>query len=175
MNAFRMLSVVLLGVVPLVGAGCSSGLVTVPVTGTVRYRGEPLPGAAVIFRAPRPGAAASAPASMIMATATTDAAGRFAVVTTLGGSVAKRGAVVGRHKVIISKYVPPAGMTEARYQELLQSEAKAMNDRGFTTEAERAPARVELLPARYADAAATTLEADVTAGKPNDFTFDLKD
>ena len=171
MRAFRLLSVGLLFVVPLVGAGCSSGPVTVPVTGTVRYRGEPLPGAAVIFRAPRPGAAAS----MVMATATTDAAGRFAVVTTLGGSVAKRGAVVGRHKVIISKYVPPAGMTEARYQERLQREAKAMNDRGFTTEAERAPARVELLPPRYADASATTLEAEVAAGKPNDFTFDLKD
>jgi len=121
---------------------------TVPVTGRITYRGQPLEGARVMFYTPggRP------------ATGTTDKDGRFRLETFSTSD----GALLGEHTVVISKYVSPLGGDPlAPGQEKLW-------------EGGPPPIR-QLIPARYTTPAASPLRAKVTAEGPNDFSFDLTD
>jgi hypothetical protein len=152
----------------LASTGCGPQRGTLPVVGTVRYRGEPLADATVIFKAQQADQGAA-----VLATATTDPAGRFSLVSQFGPREVVQGAVQGRHVVVISKYVPPKGMPANQYQRLIEMENRAVEERGFATAKETAPAKVQLLPPHYSDPADTTLEAIVAVGSANDFLFDL--
>lgn len=160
-----LLAVTMLCLLPM---GCGPQRGTLPVVGTVRYRGEPLADATVIFKAQQADQGAA-----VLATATTDQAGRFSLVSQFGPREVVQGAVQGRHVVVISKYVPPKGMPADQYQRLIEMENRAVEERGFATAKETAPAKVQLLPPRYSDPADTTLEAIVAVGSANDFLFEL--
>jgi hypothetical protein len=127
------LLLVTLGCLALAG-GCGPNLPAVaPVKGTVTWRGLPVVGAAVMFM----------PGNGRPATGTTDADGHFHLSTF--GQV--DGALLGHHKVSITKSVP---ISDAPY----------------------APERSEI-PPNYANTATSGLEVDVTAAGPNDFPFEL--
>ena len=91
--AYRLLPCVLLGTITFL-AGCgggSTGAEIVPVKGTVKYQGKPVPKLSVAF----------IPQEGTLAYGTTDANGQFALMTNKAGD----GAKVGTYKVAIS-YVP---------------------------------------------------------------------
>ena len=121
--------------------GCgSSQPKTLPVTGTVFYRGAAVEGAEVMFMA------TDGPS----ARGTTDAQGRFRLMTFKPGD----GAVAGSYKVAVTKReeMPDPKQPDSPY--------KLTRD---------------LLPARYRNPAQTDLTAEVKAGQPNDFRFELVD
>jgi hypothetical protein len=135
---------VLLGVFVFV-AGCSGGSdapVTVPVKGVVKYQGKPIPKLSVAF----------IPDKGMLATGTTDAAGKFELMTNKPGD----GAMVGSYKVAIN-FVP--------------DEVPVMP--GFPGEKE---APTSPIPTKYADASTSglTQTVDKDASK-NNFTFELTD
>jgi len=77
--------------------GCGPGKpATVPVSGTVTLDGSPLEGASVTFTPAAGGR---------LATGTTDASGKFTLMTFAAGD----GAIVGSHKVGVSKMEAAAG------------------------------------------------------------------
>ena len=119
----------------LLVAGCSGSNrpSLAPVSGVVTWRGDPVAGAEVMFM----------PTGGRPATGTTDADGRYRLSTFAKDD----GALVGRHKVTITKRVP-------------------INDQPY------APERSEI-PANYGTAATSGLEADVAAPGPNEFEFPL--
>ena len=104
---------------------------------------------------------------------TTDQQGRFSLLTQVGGQTTLRGAIPGQHRVIISKFVPPPGMTEEAYQQKLAAEKQAMESRGFVTPEEMTPPQVELLPVKYSHPQQSTLSAVVEKRGKNDFRFEL--
>lgn len=129
--------------------GCRpAGLKTVPVSGAVLYRGQPIAGARVTFRCE------SSPRSAV---GTTSAEGEFAL-STMG---AKDGAVAGVHQVTILTLTPEAiaKMSNAEQEALGRGESVP----GST------------LPTRYASFEKSPLSATVEAGKKNYFRFDLTD
>lgn len=144
---FRMLGrcCVLSGVcIALIGCsgGPSDAPVTVPVTGVVTYQGKPVAKLSVAF----------IPDKGMLATGTTDAQGKFSLMTKKPGD----GAAVGTYKVAIN-FVP--------------DEVPPMP--GFPG-SEKTPESP--IPAKYADVTTSGLTqvVDKDASK-NNFTFDLKD
>jgi len=136
-----MLTITLGPMVLLMTAGCGDDRAeTVAVTGTVTYRQQPVEGARVMFMA------AKGPS----ASGTTDAEGRFELMTFEPGD----GAVVGSHKVLISKKeeIPDSSGADSPY--------KMTRD---------------LLPPRYGNPAQSGLTADVQSDGKNDFPFELSD
>jgi hypothetical protein len=88
----KIFSSVLCLVVLTAFSGCGSGgPATVPVTGIVLLDDKPLEGAGVTFMS----------STGIIATGTTDSAGKFTLTTI--GDPAKAGAVPGKHKVGVAK------------------------------------------------------------------------
>jgi hypothetical protein len=80
----------IVGVAGLLCLGCGRGVPrTAPVSGVVKYRGQPVAGASVMFM----------PAGQRAATADTDESGRFKLSTFSSGD----GAIVGTHSVTIVK------------------------------------------------------------------------
>ena len=118
--------------VAIAGCGGPTGPKPAPVTGTVTRGGEPLSGADVMFM-PQDGAPSSGK---------TDASGRFELLYNDG----RPGAVVGKHRVVISlpgpELPPPTG------------------------EEEEPPADVQPAEEFYK-------EAEVKSSGENDFTFDV--
>jgi hypothetical protein len=149
-------------------SGCGQRHDVVPVQGIIRYRDEPLAGATVIFKTTREDGV-----NPLIASAITSADGRFSLVSQFGPREVVKGTLVGRHSVIISKFVPPAGISPEEYRRLIELETQAVETRGFATAKEAAPLQVELLPPRYSDATSTILKAEVSLRAANDFTFDL--
>jgi hypothetical protein len=160
----RLVPLVLAGTVLGLASGCGQGPKLVPVTGTVLYRGQPLAGATVVFV---PRGEPSGPA--LLATGLTDAEGRFSLRTHVGPAVTREGAVPGGHRVTVSKFVPPGGMTEEEYQQKVAAAGQAVYSATGSV-----PAKVQLVPPRYSDSQKTELAATVTAGGNNDFPFDLR-
>lgn len=115
---------------------------TAPVAGRVLLDGKPVADAAVLFQPVDGG---------VPARGGTDAEGRFRLSTFARDD----GAIVGRHRVVVSKVV---------------GETVAANELGL--EAAPAPAAQPkaVLPPRYADPATTSLEATV---EPEGTTIDL--
>jgi len=97
----------LLGLVLLLALGCGTGRKIVPVSGTVTFNGKPLAGATVSFQpiAP-PGTVEAGPGSQ----AKTNDNGEF----TLKLSTGENGAVVGKHRIIISLLNEQIGDGDAR-------------------------------------------------------------
>ena len=124
--------------VALVGCGGSDRSETVPVQGQVLYRGQPVAEAQVMFL----------PENDRPANATTDAEGKFVLTTFETGD----GAVVGAHRVSITKMAP---------RDPQSSDPYAMPK--------------SLLPPRYGQPMSSGLTAEVTSSGPNDFTFELID
>jgi hypothetical protein len=122
----------------LAAAGCGKAKpATAPVTGRVLLDGKPLAGAAIMLEPVSGG---------VPARGSTGGDGSF-TLSTFGRD---DGALVGRHRVSVSKFVV---------------EAVAANELGL--EAAPAPAGLQpkaSLPARYADAKTSGLEATVEAG-----------
>jgi hypothetical protein len=126
------------------GGGASDAPETVPVKGVVTYKGQPVPKLSVGF-IPDGGKGK-------LASGTTDAAGKFALMTDKPGD----GAVVGPYKVAIS-FVP--------------DEIPEMP--GFPGSEKKVESPI---PAKYADSATSGLKqtVDKDASK-NNFTFELTD
>jgi hypothetical protein len=137
----------LLGVI----SGCGSGPKLNPVTGTVKYKGNAVPGATVTFRLQEA-------KNATMAIGTTDAQGQFELTTYQAG----KGAAAGKYKVTVTKFTTPGSGGAGG-----ASDMKA----AFT---QKTPVERNELPAKYADRTGTPLEKTVVAGK-NDFPLDLTD
>ena len=133
-------------------AGCSSGnaLGTVPVSGKVTYKGQPVEGATVTFQ----GEGDARPA-----TAITAADGTYHLTT-----LDSPGAIPGTYTVLVEKIETPAELNK-----LVSMEDAAKNA------AKPLPQPKKLLPAKYADAAKTPLKHEVKKGQSNTFDLTLAD
>ncbi len=150
----RMLSASLVVILGMGLAGCQSRPTdpnrpkTVPVSGVVTYKGQPVEGATVTF---------VSTAGKHGAVGTTDAAGQFALTT----FAPKDGAVPGTYQVAIQKTVlegaPPEGAT------------------GKGGEEPPAGTPKDLLPAKYKDASKSGLTVEVKEPGVKDLKFDLTD
>ena len=85
-------------------AGCGGGPARdakwpepVPVSGTVRYEGEPLADAQITF---------SPEGTGYLATGTSDAEGRYTLMTRFSRSFEEEGVVPGKYKVLVGKFLP---------------------------------------------------------------------
>lgn len=123
---------------------------SVPVSGTVTYKGSPVEGATVAFH----GGSASVPA-----TGVTDASGKFK----LSSYDPNDGAPAGSYKVTVTKKKIEGG---ASGKMSMEEAAKA----GPATAKE-----TDLLPAKYANLEMTPLTATVEKGKTNDIPLTLED
>lgn len=149
----RMLPV-MSAVVLLVVAGCQSKPTdptrpkTVPVSGVVTYKGQPVEGATIMF---------VSTAGKRGAVATTDASGKFTMTT----FEPKDGAIPGTYQVAIQKTIvegaPPEGAT------------------GKAGEEPPAGTPKDLLPAKYKDASKSGLTVEVKEGGTKDLKFELTD
>jgi hypothetical protein len=137
-----------------IGCGSNSPEL-VPVRGTVTWQAKPLAGASVTF----------IPQSGSIAVATTDDNGQFEMRTG-----ADYGCVIGPAVVTVScmknsaAALPPT-MTPDEMQKMAMSGElqKSMSVAGQS-----------LIPEKYGVASTSGLTAEVTAGKTNEFQFDLK-
>jgi hypothetical protein len=129
--------------------GCRGGnaeLGTVRVSGTVRFKGQPVADAIVNFLSPTPG--------LRGAVGKTDASGRFELTTLTPGD----GAMPGSYGVVISK------------QEGLPTDSKPT---GLPDT--KPPQGKDLLPSKYKTTSTSGLTADVKARGTNRFDFDLQE
>lgn len=124
-------------------AGCGSP--TVPVTGTITYKSQPVADANIVFTPTSGGAGAT---TGKIATGRTDALGKFALTTEKPGD----GALPGEYTVSITPGLPPPDEENYDYSE------------------EPPPP----FPMRYTSSTSSDLRATVKAGS-NDFPFELKD
>ncbi len=119
---------------------------TVPVKGTVTYKGEPVEGAAVVFF----GAGRQA-------TAETDGDGAFSLTTFEPND----GAIPGEYTITIAK--------------LESVEAPTTGDPGREPPKTNGAKPKSLIPSKFGNPQESKLKESVTAGAPNEFTFDLND
>jgi len=136
--------------VALVAGGCSRSSGLVPVTGTVTYKGQPVPGATVVFM----GSENTRPA-----TAVTQADGSYSLMT-----LDAKGAMPGSYTAIVTKTDAPSASGEPPSME---EAAKQVN--------RPPPPPKDLLPAKYSDAARSPLKFEVKAGQKNHFDLQLAD
>jgi hypothetical protein len=166
--AWSWMAVVLIGFLPLAGCG-SRHPATIVVTGTVRHNAAPLDAATIVFKTDHPNTGRP-----LIATGSTDGSGRFTLLSRFGPRDVGRGAAPGRHRVTISKFVPPSGMSSEAYQSLVDVYTKSIEEKGNALPPDTPPPMVQLLPPKYSDANAATLSADVISGGKNEFVFDLE-
>lgn len=154
--------------VALVLTGCNGGLNldTVPVTGTVMMDGKPVEGAAVTFSPEGAGHAAAA---------VTDASGKFQLTTDTAGD----GAVAGKYKVTVTKYEKRTETIAAGEEDMdavyaaMEAAGEDVSGSGDKRGTENDGPKNEL-PAQYANPKTTTLQAEVSEGGENDFTFEIE-
>jgi hypothetical protein len=146
----------IVGLLLVAAVGCGSGgtppRTLAPTKGVVKYKGEPVAGATVLF----------SPAVGTPGNGMTDDAGNFVITT--GG---RPGAEIGKAKVMISKPASGSGvrpdMTPKDMEEMVKA-GKSL-----------APAK-DPIPTRYAAEKTSPLEADVAPeGESNVFEFNLVD
>jgi hypothetical protein len=149
-------------------AGCSGNPSTAPVRGIVTYRDKPVEGASVVFSRDSGDLTKGE-----MAVGKTDANGQFELTTHFASQASAKGAVPGKYVVTISKHMPPEGMSEEKYQALVEA-AKKIGESGAMVPAnQQPPPTVEMLP-NYATASKSKLTADVPASGVTDLKFSLK-
>lgn len=96
---YMRLSVTLFFLLTLcIGCDSENGPATVPVTGSVTWKGDPVEGALVVFLPEN-----SSGDSMLGAQAETDSEGNFQLETYTGGSNLKAGIQPGNYKVTVTK------------------------------------------------------------------------
>ena len=133
-------------------AGCTAGnsLKTVPVSGQVTYKGQPVAGATVSFL----GEGSERPA-----TAISESSGVYHLTT-----LDAKGAMPGSYAVTVTKTeLPPELLKPMSMEEA----AKTAN--------QPPPKPKELLPGKYGDVAKTPLHFEVKAGQSNKFDLPLAD
>jgi len=132
-------------------SGCGGGGVsgTVPVSGKVSYKGQPVAGAIVTFNGEG--------AESRTAVAVSEADGTYKLRT-----LESEGALPGKYKVTVIK-------TEAA-----ESAALSMEDAAKQAGKPAAEAK-ELLPPKYASGAETPLQFEVKSGAANTFDLPLED
>ena len=139
-------------------AGCSSDgkPQPVPVSGTVLYKGQPVPGAQVVFLSK-----GTSPAAV----GNTDDGGNFSLST----YDEEDGAVPGDYSVTVVKMQGSAGADpNAPFDPVADMEAAARNT------APPPPAK-SLLPTKYGAAATSGLQFTVAASGSNQFKIELTD
>ncbi|MFM7072301.1 MAG: hypothetical protein ACKO38_10985 [Planctomycetota bacterium] len=146
-----------LSLLAMAGCGGDEFPARTKVTGTVKYKGQPVSGATVTFFSD------SVPRAAI---GTTDANGRF-TLSTFGEN---DGAVPAEYLVTISKAAAADSGAAydptnpgAAYGKAMAGSAKGSN-----------PTAKDELPASYANRGTSGLSQKVSADSANDFTFDLK-
>jgi Carboxypeptidase regulatory-like domain len=146
-NSFSLLQVAMV----VSALGCNQGSLpgTVPVSGKVTYKGQPVPHATVTFLGE---------GDTRTAVAVTDASGTYQLQT-----LDNRGALPGKYTVLVSRTEATASSDQP------VSMDEAAKNRGKAIEPK------QLLPAKYADPAKTPLTAEVHRGKTNSFDFPLTD
>lgn len=127
--------------------GCGGGPPTEHVSGKITYNGTPVADAQVGF-VPDGGDESVKPAR-----GQTDANGEYTLRTYVNPGQDVSGAMVGRYKVTVVKGLSQKQVIE--YDDLNN--------------------QTDQLPAAYADATKTTLDAEVTASGANEFDFTLED
>lgn len=135
----------------LVLGGCGAKPRLYPVSGTVRYKNQPVAEAVVSFFSED---------GKRLATGRTDANGVFTLSTFREG----QGAVPGRHKVTVTKFVTPG-----------KSATGEVSMEDAFKPPQTPPEPRNLLPAKYADPKHPVIELTVSKDRPNDFTIDLAD
>lgn len=146
--------------------GCNKGpsAGTVPVSGTVTFKGQPLEDAEIVFE---PKVVDGKRASGI-----TDASGKFQLRTYLGGANTANGAEPGDYEVSVKKMgaaagiKPPADSTqppEAPTRQAVEGENKPMAYSGGEL----------VTPEMYANPKTSGFTASVTQSGQNQFTFEL--
>ena len=161
-NRLLFAASVLTGVV--VCAGCGGGVEvpkTVPVTGSVLYKGEPVEGASVSFwaeKAPR------------AATGVTNAKGEFS----LSMFEINDGAIAGENKITVVKAPPSTATSSTADPKAVMNDPAALAN---MTKSEAVPATKNkpLLPPKYATLTATPLKETVSESGPNKFVLQLAD
>lgn len=140
--------------------GCNSDLPkTVPVTGTVTLDGQPLAGATVNLISDE---------RSIAAGGVTDDAGNFTLKTTAGDQMVE-GAVVGTHKVAVTKTTSSGPAVELD----LEAQKKVMEQMTLNP-AITSDFKVEnLVPVKYKNPLQSGLVANVTQEGPNQITLEL--
>ncbi|MGI6420071.1 MAG: hypothetical protein ACOX1P_30930 [Thermoguttaceae bacterium] len=169
---FCCLLTVVAGLVFCSLAGCNKPRTlagTAPASGTVTYQGKPLEGATVMFRKQGQDLTSGG-----LATGTTDAQGNFSLQSRIGPTDVVDGAIQGEYEVIISKFIPPGGMSEEEYKQKLAEEERIMAEKGAVPADKQAPPKVEMLPAEYSDSQKSTLKATIPAGGDTGLKFNLK-
>lgn len=150
---FKSYRIVLSGILVL-AAGCGQKAVeqpqTIPVTGTVTYRGKAVEGAVVSLLTEQVSHAA---------TGTTDASGKF----TLSTFSPNDGAVPGSHRATIIKLDPAL-------QQQAGEDANAYTSRVLGKDPGRS-----LLPAKYASVRTTVITPQVKGPGPVDLQLELMD
>lgn len=144
----------------VIGAGCAPAAppkpMTVPASGKVMYKGQPVSGASVAFLGD---------GKIVPALAKTNSEGRFTLTTTDPGD----GAVPGLHQVTVTKIVntaqPAAATGVASMEDAAKQAAAPPKDSGPES----------LLPDKYSKAATSGLSFEVKATGTNDFTIELSD
>lgn len=153
----RYASLVTLCMAAMTVAGCSGegtkGRPKVsPVSGTVKYNGNPVVGASISF---------AAEGSPRFATGTTDAQGKYSLTT----FDTNDGAVVGKHTVTITQTGSGAGVKKP--EQMTPSDMIALGPQANVSQSQ--------LPAKYADPKTSDLTRTVVEGETNEFNFDLTD
>jgi hypothetical protein len=145
----------------LVGCSGSDHPATVPVSGTITLNGTPVEGATVSFMT---GGASLA------AHGVTDIQGRYEL-STFGEN---DGAVIGTHKVAITKSAVAAGADTMTAEDPSAGYEQAMMGGGGDAAGGGGAADAGGIPAKYSNPAESKLEAPVTQGGDNTFDFDLQ-
>jgi len=146
-----------LGLALLVCAGCSKadkGPKTVPVSGTVQYKGQPVEGATVTLIPNIP--------TVRSASGVTDAEGKFSVVTYVGPASQPQGAMPGDYIVLISKMQVPEIPMGLSPQEEQAAFAKAGKPKS-------------LLPKAYQSPTTSKFKVKVENSPPDALVLDLND
>jgi hypothetical protein len=168
-----------LPLVLMVLAGCDKthSLPTVPATGTLTYKGQPVADAHVSF-------IPADPLSGRPGTGVTDAKGRFTLQTYVGGSTFANGALTGEYNVTVNQGLPTrkeVPFISVDEWSKLPPEERARKGNGMMMKAQRPggqqqnDASKSALPLKYADVKNPILKASVTVGGKNDFPFELTD
>jgi len=135
----------------LLAVGCSRGSLsgTVPVTGKVTYKGQPVANATITF---------IGQGEARTAVAVTDASGVYRLKT-----LDSNGAIPGKYIVLVSQTENIPGADQpVSMDEAARNQGKAREPR-------------QLLPARYSDPAKTPLDVEVKRGRTNSFDLSLAD
>ncbi|MBX3443795.1 MAG: carboxypeptidase regulatory-like domain-containing protein [Planctomyces sp.] len=147
-------------------AGCSNKVAdrpnTVPVSGTVVYKNEPVVGATVSFWAPKAGRAAEG---------VTDAEGKFK----LSMFDFNDGAVPGENKVTVAKADAATAVNTSSSPGTVPDPTELMKSYQQNLKGNKVQSAKSALPEKYRSSETTPLTETVTESGPNQFVIQLAD